>query len=227
MRSTKIYLSILLLGVSILSNGQMLTGKYNVCDPSGLTCQRFEFNEGRFNVLYAGDLGPKVKSTGYYLFVKDTLVMFHDNRVGSKLTVERKEALTDFLGNPMLSTHLVLKVVDEKGNKMEGVNVVFQTLENKTISALMTNKDGEATFDLSPTTTVHHILCSWLSDEAKILISDFAGTSSIVKVKLSTQSVKESEFTGTEKYLFKKLSSEKLQFQKVGSGLIMHLNKIK
>ena len=54
---------------------QTIDGQYRSCDPSGQSCQSIEFKKNKFHSVYAGDFGPKVISKGYFIMLKDTLLL--------------------------------------------------------------------------------------------------------------------------------------------------------
>lgn len=216
MQAVRIIITVFFMVSSIISFCQEIKGQYSYCDPAGVTCKKVTLSKNRFTALYSGDFGINIESSGYYLVIQDTLILFHVNpNENDTIAIESKVKPVDLLENPLFSTQIILKVIDEAGQRMPGVNILLRNQNNKILKGMLTDKGGMVKINLSPFTEVDNIHCSWLSDEKGFKIAGFLGYESVITLHLLTHGIKKSSYSGCEKYLILKSKTKQLSFKKV------------
>ncbi|GCC50822.1 hypothetical protein SanaruYs_10400 [Chryseotalea sanaruensis] len=226
MQAVKYILCFSLVIISLKTFSQKIDGKYFYCDPSGSSCKEIDLYQNKFTAKYSGDFGLITLSTGYYLIIRDTLLLFHVNKIeDDRIVTLKKVKYLDLLNAPTFSTKIRLNIVNEIGHFMPGVNVLLRNQDNEILKGLVTDQRGVVDINLSPLTDVDNILCSWLSDEENFKLVDYAGYESIVTIKLTTKGYKRSTQTGCEKYLIMRSRKGRFSLKNLDSSEILNLGK--
>ena len=231
MRAAKLAGLILLLS-SFNLFGQDLDGKYETFAAGGDVAIRFTFNNKKksFSEISQGHLGARWVNRGYYFIVKDTLVLCYrkikDPRE-PQLFVEKKSKRLDSLGNPSYDTYISIQIVNDNLEKMPGVNILLRTKDEGVLKGFVTDPDGRIDVLLAEHPEIDNILCSWITDEYQLNVSDFKGYNSNLKVKLSNSPlIKYNQNPGVHEYLIKGFTKKELKLQQIHDGAILIYKKV-
>lgn len=185
---------------------QEINGKYQWLDPSGLSYFSYEFKNVSFTSNYGTDIGIKLKSKGYYMVIKDTLIVIHDNPINKQIQIIEQSDKKDSLGVLIKNTQIDFNVFFDNETVALGAKVILKDDKKNTLKGFLVNKEGNMKLSLSETTNVESIIIAHLNDQIELNIKDYLYKCTKLKIILSLKNWKYYDYRGIDKY---KISHEK------------------
>lgn len=186
---------------------------------------QFNFQKQSFTKTSGGDFGIHLKNKGYYHIVNDTLILMYDNPDDERVTVIEQKKLTDSLGVVIPATSLEFEVVHSDNSKAIEALIVVRDKENKGIKGFVVNASGRCTLLLSAMPEAHHITLDNLNDEVTINVAEYAYKNTSLRIVLTKNPSRYSDYKGVKKYFIKKIEKDKIQLIDLESKELFFLKK--
>jgi len=140
-----------------------------IYDPAALGSTSFDLKrDNHFIFKTYSDFGPVMISKGFYLLIKDTLILSYDNlKAEERLRVVKQSEIVDSLGNISNDTYLSID--------MNFPATALLMRGNEVVKGMLPDSARHLEIYLTPCSQIDEIKFAWLTDTCVIKPSDFKG----------------------------------------------------